>query len=82
LIIIGQGPPVIVLSPRRRGILETDLHLWLEGRRRPASSEPSAPALPPPSLEPIRRRTPPSRIPACLRAPGDEEDALGQCNGD
>jgi hypothetical protein len=76
LIALSEGPAVIELSPRRRGILETDLRIWLEQRRRPAPNEAPAPALPPPSLEPIRRRTRPSRIPACLRAPGDEESAL------
>ena len=36
LISLGKGPAVIDLSPRRRGILETDLQVWLDQRRRPA----------------------------------------------
>jgi hypothetical protein len=36
LISIGEGPPVIHLSERRRGILETDFHEWLLARRHPA----------------------------------------------
>jgi hypothetical protein len=35
LIALGEGPPVIELSPRRRGILENDLIGWLHERRRP-----------------------------------------------
>jgi hypothetical protein len=76
LIAVGEGPTDVELSPRRKGILATDLQLWLERRRRPASSEAPAPLLPSPSLEPIRGRTRPSRIPASSRAPGDEKDAL------
>jgi predicted DNA-binding transcriptional regulator AlpA len=36
LIADGEGPPVINLSPRRRGILDSDLTKWLLKRRRPA----------------------------------------------
>jgi hypothetical protein len=36
LISVGEGPPVIDLSPRRRGILDVDLDVWLMKRRRPA----------------------------------------------
>jgi hypothetical protein len=32
----GEGPAVIDLSPRRRGVLETDLISWLRKRRRTA----------------------------------------------
>jgi predicted DNA-binding transcriptional regulator AlpA len=41
LIALGQGPAVIELSPRRRGILESDLISWLHKRRRtaPANGE-------------------------------------------
>ncbi len=39
LIALGKGPAIIELSPRRRGILESDLITWLHKRRRPASSE-------------------------------------------
>jgi hypothetical protein len=44
LIALGEGPAVIELSPRRRGILENDLIGWLHERRRvaPARREPSA----------------------------------------
>src|SRR5215470_4087840 len=51
LIALGQGPAVIELSPRRRGILETDLRLWLERCRRPASGEAPASPLPSTCLE-------------------------------
>jgi predicted DNA-binding transcriptional regulator AlpA len=34
LIAVGKGPSVIELSSRRRGILETDLRVWLQLRRR------------------------------------------------
>jgi hypothetical protein len=42
LIALGEGPAIIELSPRRRGILETDLITWLQKRRRtaPAHREP------------------------------------------
>jgi hypothetical protein len=36
LIVLGQGPAIIELSPRRRGILESDLISWLRKRRRTA----------------------------------------------
>ena len=36
LIALGEGPAVIELSPRRRGILESDLISWLHKRRRTA----------------------------------------------
>jgi hypothetical protein len=39
LISIGEGPAVINLSVRRRGILERDLEEWLLKRRRPAPGE-------------------------------------------
>jgi hypothetical protein len=44
LIAVGQGPAIIELSPRRRGILESDLISWLHTHRRdaPGQSEPSA----------------------------------------
>jgi hypothetical protein len=67
LIALGEGPAVIELSPRRKGILAADFWLWLEQRRRPASSQALAPLRLSPSPEPIRGRTP-SRIPASLRA--------------
>jgi predicted DNA-binding transcriptional regulator AlpA len=42
LIALGQGPAIVELSPRRRGILESDLIIWLHERRRvaPATREP------------------------------------------
>jgi predicted DNA-binding transcriptional regulator AlpA len=33
---LGRGPAIINISPRRRGILESDLEAWLLSRRRPA----------------------------------------------
>jgi hypothetical protein len=35
----GEGPAVIFISQRRRGILEDDLTAWLLSRRRPAPGE-------------------------------------------
>ena len=41
LIALGEGPAIIELSPRRRGILKSDLISWLHKRRRtaPANGE-------------------------------------------
>jgi hypothetical protein len=39
MISVGEGPAVIKISQRRRGILETDLEDWLMKRRRPAPGE-------------------------------------------
>jgi predicted DNA-binding transcriptional regulator AlpA len=36
LISRGEGPPVVDLSPRRRGIIASDLDIWIQKRRRPA----------------------------------------------
>jgi predicted DNA-binding transcriptional regulator AlpA len=36
LISRGEGPAVVHISVRRRGVLETDLHEWLLSRRHPA----------------------------------------------
>jgi hypothetical protein len=36
LIALGQGPAIVELSPRRRGIVESDLITWLHKRRRTA----------------------------------------------
>jgi predicted DNA-binding transcriptional regulator AlpA len=33
---LGRGPAIIEISPRRRGILESDLEVWLLSRRRAA----------------------------------------------
>jgi predicted DNA-binding transcriptional regulator AlpA len=41
LIQVGQRPPIIELSPRRRGILASDLRDWLQRRRRSPPGEPS-----------------------------------------
>jgi predicted DNA-binding transcriptional regulator AlpA len=38
-IALGEGPAVVELSARRRGILATDLDAWLLKRRRPAPGE-------------------------------------------
>jgi hypothetical protein len=32
----GKGPPIVEISQRRRGILESDFEAWLLARRRPA----------------------------------------------
>jgi predicted DNA-binding transcriptional regulator AlpA len=50
LIAVGDGPAVIELSARRRGILESDLEAWLLGRRRPAPG-----AAMPPVDAPVKR---------------------------
>ena len=42
LIANGEGPAIVHISPRRRGILETDLEKWLLSRRRAAPGEQSA----------------------------------------
>jgi hypothetical protein len=39
LIAIGEGPAIVELSARRRGILDRDLETWLLKRRRPAPGE-------------------------------------------
>ena len=39
LIAEGEGPAVIHISQRRRGVLESDLEQWLLSRRRAAPSE-------------------------------------------
>jgi predicted DNA-binding transcriptional regulator AlpA len=36
LLACGEGPTVLHLSPRRRGVLESDLEAWLRSRRRVA----------------------------------------------
>jgi hypothetical protein len=41
LIAEGEGPAVVHISQRRRGILETDLETWLLSRRRAAPGETS-----------------------------------------
>jgi hypothetical protein len=35
----GEGPAIVFISPRRRGVLEADLERWLLSRRRPALGE-------------------------------------------
>ena len=35
----GEGPAVVHISVRRRGVLESDLNEWLLSRRRPAPGE-------------------------------------------
>ncbi len=39
LIAFGEGPAVVHISQRRRGILEADLEAWLLSRRRAAPGE-------------------------------------------
>jgi hypothetical protein len=36
LISVGEGPAIVEVSKRRRGILDCDLDAWLLKRRRPA----------------------------------------------
>jgi hypothetical protein len=45
LISTGEGPAVIHISPRRRGILESDLERWAMSRRKAPPGE--TPQLPP-----------------------------------
>jgi len=46
----GKGPPIVEISARRRGVLESDFEEWLLARRRPA------PALAAPRRGPGRPR--------------------------
>jgi predicted DNA-binding transcriptional regulator AlpA len=39
LISIGEGPAIVELSKRRRGVIDRDLEAWLLKRRRPAPGE-------------------------------------------
>jgi predicted DNA-binding transcriptional regulator AlpA len=39
LLSIGEGPAIVSLGKRRRGILDLDLDQWLIGRRVPAPGE-------------------------------------------
>jgi hypothetical protein len=39
LISLGEGPAIVELSRRRRGVLDRDLETWLLKRRRPAPDE-------------------------------------------
>ena len=57
LISLGEGPAVIEISARRRGILDDDLTAWLMARRRPAPGTAAAPTTTPASTEtsPVRR---------------------------
>jgi len=44
LIALGEGPAILELSPRRRGILGSDLQAWFRRRRRsPPCEEQAAP---------------------------------------
>jgi hypothetical protein len=45
LIATGEGPSVVCVSKRRRGVLDCDLEKWLLSRRRAAAGE-----------EPMKRR--------------------------
>jgi excisionase family DNA binding protein len=40
----GEGPAIVVLGKRRKGILDTDLDAWLRSRRRPAPGEGAKPS--------------------------------------
>jgi len=42
LLSIGEGPAIVALGKRRRGILDRDLDAWLESRRVPAPGETAA----------------------------------------
>jgi predicted DNA-binding transcriptional regulator AlpA len=39
LISLGEGPAIVEISKRRRGILDSDLDAWILKRRRPAPGE-------------------------------------------
>ena len=39
----GDGPPIVHLSRRRRGIFEHDLESWLDARRVPPTPKARAP---------------------------------------
>jgi len=39
LLACGEGPTVLHLSPRRRGVLESDFEAWLRSRRRAPPGE-------------------------------------------
>ena len=39
LISRGEGPSVVFISDRRRGIIDRDLERWILSRRRPAPGE-------------------------------------------
>jgi predicted DNA-binding transcriptional regulator AlpA len=39
LLACGEGPTVLHLSPRRRGVLESDFEAWLRSRRKPAPGD-------------------------------------------
>jgi hypothetical protein len=70
LIAVSKGPAVVELSPRRRGILESDLITWLHKRRRTAPIEAPASALP--LLNRFVDGQCPSRVPGSSRAPGEK----------
>lgn len=39
----GEGPPVVDITARRRGVLEADYEAWLLGRRRPILTDQKPP---------------------------------------
>ena len=39
LFAIGEGPAIVSLGKRRRGVLDVDLDRWLMSRRRPVPGE-------------------------------------------
>jgi predicted DNA-binding transcriptional regulator AlpA len=45
LISRGEGPSIVHISARRRGVLESDLERWLLSRRRSVPGEDSLPKL-------------------------------------
>lgn len=69
LLAMGEGPAVIALSARRRGVLETDFEAWIISRRHPAPGASAtavaapldAPAAP---VKPKRGR--PRKVPAVV----------------
>lgn len=44
LIADGEGPAIVELGSHRKGILESDLVLWIDSRRRPAPTKKAAKA--------------------------------------
>ena len=63
LLSLGEGPAVIKISARRRGILDEDLTAWLMGRRRTAPGTADTASTAPTSTEP----PPVKRGPGCFR---------------
>lgn len=55
LIAAGEGPTIVHMSERRRGVLDVDLNTWLMGRRHAAPGESPADQ---PGSQPAKRGRP------------------------